>query len=36
MQTHLLHKGAENWLIAAFHNTDSKPEVPFPMVPPNK
>ena len=36
IQTHVLHKGAEKWLIAAFHNTDSRPEVPLPMGPPNK
>jgi len=34
IQTHILQKQAEKWLIAAFNNVDSIPEVPFPMGPP--
>jgi hypothetical protein len=34
IQTHILQKQGETWLIAAFNNVDSIPEVPFPMGPP--
>src|SRR5712691_5651406 len=30
LETQVLHKLAGKWLIAAFHNADSVPEVPFP------
>ena len=36
IETQVLHKLGGKWLIAAFHNTDSRPEVPFPMGPPKK
>ena len=34
LQTHILQKQAGEWLIAAFNNADSIPEVPFPTGPP--
>jgi uncharacterized protein (TIGR02246 family) len=34
IQTHILRKQGGNWLIAAFNNADSIPEVPFPTGPP--
>lgn len=34
IQTHILQKQAGKWLIAAFNNNDSLPEVPFPAGPP--
>jgi len=34
IQTHILQKQAGKWLIAAFNNNDSIPEVPFPAGPP--
>jgi uncharacterized protein (TIGR02246 family) len=34
IQTHILQKQSEKWLIAAFNNNDSIPEVPFPTGPP--
>ena len=34
IQTHILQRQAEKWLIAAFNNADSVPEVPFPTGPP--
>ena len=36
IETQVLHKLEGKWLITAFHNTDSRPEVPFPMGPPQK
>ena len=36
IETQVLHKVAGKWLISAFHNTDSIPEVPFPTEPPKK
>jgi uncharacterized protein (TIGR02246 family) len=36
IETQVLQKVGENWLIAAFHNTDSVPERPFPLGPPKK
>jgi uncharacterized protein (TIGR02246 family) len=36
IETLVLQKQAGKWLIAAFHNTDSRPEVPFPMGPPKR
>jgi hypothetical protein len=34
IQTQLLQKKAGKWLIAAFQNTNSIPEMPFPKGPP--
>ena len=36
IQTHILQKQEGKWLIAAFNNADSIPEVPFPTGPPQK
>ncbi len=36
IETHVLQKQGGKWLVAAFHNTDSLPEVPFPTGPPKK
>jgi uncharacterized protein (TIGR02246 family) len=33
IQTHLLQKSRSQWLIAAFQNTNSLPEMPFPKRP---
>ena len=33
IQTQVLSKQAGSWLIAAFHNTNSLPETPFPQTP---
>lgn len=35
VQTQVLIKQAGSWLIAAFHNTNSLPETPFPLGPGN-
>jgi uncharacterized protein (TIGR02246 family) len=34
IQTQILHKHKGKWLIAAFQNTNSVPEIPFPKGPP--
>jgi uncharacterized protein (TIGR02246 family) len=34
IQTQLLQKHADKWLIATFQNTNGVPEVPFPTAPP--
>ncbi|MFL6590365.1 MAG: SgcJ/EcaC family oxidoreductase [Chthoniobacterales bacterium] len=34
IQTHTLQKQSGKWLIAAFQNTNSMPEMPFPKGPP--
>ena len=36
IETQVLQKQSGKWLIAAFHNTDSIPEVPFPTGPPKR
>jgi uncharacterized protein (TIGR02246 family) len=36
LETQVLRKLSGKWLIAAFHNTDSIPELPFPTGPPEK
>ena len=36
LRTHILQKLEGKWLIAAFNNADSIPEVPFPTGPPEK
>jgi uncharacterized protein (TIGR02246 family) len=36
IETQVLRKLGGKWLIAAFHNTDSRPEVPFPVGPPKR
>jgi len=36
LQTHVLQMQRGKWLIAAFNNADSIPEVPFPAGPPRK
>jgi uncharacterized protein (TIGR02246 family) len=36
IETQVVQKQAGKWLIAAFHNTDSVPEAPFPTGPPKK
>ena len=36
VETYVLQKQAEKWFIAAFHNTDSIPEMPLPMGPPKE
>ena len=36
LETQVLRRLSGKWLIAAFHNTDSTPEVPFPTGPPEK
>jgi uncharacterized protein (TIGR02246 family) len=36
IETHVLQKQERKWLISAFHNTDSIPEVPFPTGPTKK
>jgi hypothetical protein len=34
VETLIMQKQGEKWLIAAFNNADSIPEVPFPTGPP--
>lgn len=36
VETQVMHKEAGKWLVSAFHNTDSVPEVPLPTGPPKK
>jgi hypothetical protein len=36
IQKHILQEQEGKWLIAAFNNADSIPEVPFPTGPPQK